>query len=45
MKFGNGQGGHVIVVSAIKLFPFKKYTYVKKKLNLLQYIYIFSYYY
>ena len=23
IKFGNGQGDHVLVVSALKLFPFK----------------------
>ena len=26
IKFGNGQGNHVIVVSALKFFPFKKCT-------------------
>ena len=31
IKFGNGQGGHVLVVSALKCFPFKKCTYVKSK--------------
>ena len=24
IKFGNGHGGHVLVVSDLKLFPFKK---------------------
>ena len=44
IKSGNGQGGHVLVVSALKLFPLKKiYIHVKKKKNLLLYIYIFSY--
>ena len=31
IKFGNGSGGHVLVVSALKLFPFKNCTYVKNK--------------
>ena len=36
IKFGNGQGGHVLITSALKLFTFKKCTYAKKKkLNLL----------
>ena len=30
IKFRNGQEGHVLVVSGLKLLPFKKYTYVKK---------------
>ena len=30
-KFRKGQGGHVFVISALKLFPFKKCTYAKKK--------------
>ena len=45
IKSGNGQGGHVLVVSALKLFPLKKiYVHMsKKKKNLMLYIYIFSY--
>ena len=39
MKFGNGQGGHVIAVSAVKLFPFKKCTYVKKIKSVAIYLY------
>ena len=31
IKFGNGSGGHVLVVSALKLFPFKNCTYIKNK--------------
>ena len=30
IKIGNGHGGHVLVVSALKLSTFKKCTYVKK---------------
>ena len=30
IKFGNGQRGQVLVVSALKLSTFKKCTYVKK---------------
>ena len=33
MKFGNGQGGHVSVASALKLFSLKKCTYVLKKVK------------
>ena len=29
MNFGNGQEGRVLVVSALKLFLFKKCAYVK----------------
>ena len=32
IKFGNGQGGHVLVASALKSIPFKKCTYLKKNL-------------
>ena len=46
IKFGNGQGGRVLVAFALKLFTFKKCTHVKKKLlNLLSYTFIFTYYY
>ena len=30
IKFGNGQGGHVLVAPVLKLFTFKKCTYAKK---------------
>ena len=35
IKFGNGQGAHVLVASTLKLFTFKKCTYANKYLNLL----------
>ena len=42
IKSGNGQGGHVLVVSALKLFPLKKiYIHVKKKKKICCYIFIF----
>ena len=31
IKFGNGPGGHVFVISAFKLFPLKNCTYIKNK--------------
>ena len=34
IKFRNGQGDHVLVVSALELSTFKKCTYVKKKILL-----------
>ena len=40
INFGNGKGGHVLVVSALKLCPFKKCTYVKKTFkSVLIYLY------
>ena len=35
IKFGNEQGGHVHVLSDLKLFPFKQMLVCKQKLNLL----------
>ena len=48
IKFRNGQGDHVVVVSALELSTFKKCTYVKKKVfkicgNMYIYIYIYIY--
>ena len=31
IKFGNGPGGHVLVIYVLKLFPFKNCTYIKSK--------------
>ena len=40
IKFSNGQGGHVLVVSDLKLFPFKKKcTYVKKIKSVVIFLY------
>ena len=39
MKFGNAQGGHVLVASALKLLTFKKCTYVKKIKSVVIYLY------
>ena len=38
-EFGNGKGGYVLVVSALKLFTLKKCTYVKKIKSVLIYLY------
>ena len=32
IKFGNGEGGHVLVASALKFPTFKKCTYIKNVL-------------
>ena len=40
IKSGNGQGGHVLVVSALKLFPLKKiYVHMSKKKYVVTYLY------
>ena len=31
IKFGNGLGGHALVMYVLKLFPFKNCTYIKSK--------------
>ena len=31
INFGNGPGGHVLVIYVLKLFPFKNCTYIKSK--------------
>ena len=31
IKFGNGPGGHALVIYVLKLFPFKNCTYIKSK--------------
>ena len=41
IKFRNGQGGHVLVVSALKLSTFKKCTYVKGFFKICCNIFIF----
>ena len=42
IKSGNGQGGQVLVVSALKLFPLKKiYVHMSKKKKKSDVIYLY----